>query len=167
MHFLGQLDADLQNEPADLPAMLEPLRTGEADMVQGRRQRRADNPVRKVSGSVGRTARRRLLGDRVQDTGCSTRVMRIEYARQLPLQYHGMHRFQPFYVHQVLGGRIVERDVSHHPRAAGHTHYGMLNRGLPGLIDCFAARWMRSRYRDCTAYPVGEAEVCESQSHKA
>ena len=148
--LIALMDADLQNDPADLPAMLAALREHDADMVQGDRSaNRRDTAVRRFSSWVGRTFRRVLLGDTIRDTGCSLRVMKRWVAEQLPLQYKGMHRFIPFYA-RVLGGKVIEQPVHHRPRIAGEAKYGVWNRAIPGLIDLFAARWMRSRLR-----PVG------------
>src|SRR5262249_29226770 len=91
--YIATLDADLQNAPADLPAMLALVRTGQADFVQGLRAHRNDTIVRKFSSWVGRTARKLILGDDIRDTGCTTRVVRAEIAKQIPLQFKGMHRF--------------------------------------------------------------------------
>ena len=146
--FIAALDADLQNDPADLPKMLEVVRGGQADMVQGDRSaNRRDTLVRKFSSWVGRTTRRLILGDTIRDTGCTARVVRAGIAKQFPLQYRGMHRFLPAYA-RLLGARVVEMPVHHRPRHAGTAKYGMLNRGLVGLIDCFAVRWMSRRYRE-------------------
>jgi glycosyltransferase involved in cell wall biosynthesis len=149
--FIATLDADLQNDPADLPAMLAVVRSGKADMAQGCRARRRDSAVRLFSSWVGRTARGLILGDKIRDTGCSTRVLRAEVARKLPLEFKGMHRFMhrfmPAYA-RILGARVVEVPVNHRPRAAGVAKYGMGNRAFVGLVDCFAVRWMSKRYRD-------------------
>jgi len=150
--FVATLDADLQNDPADLPRLLEIVETRAVDMAQGMRARRRDNPVRKVSSWVGRAARRIILSDPIRDTGCSTRIVRAEIARQFPLQFAGVHRFLPVYA-RMLGARIVEVPVSHRPRQAGVTKYGVLNRAFVGLVDCFALRWMRRRLRIPTICP--------------
>jgi glycosyltransferase involved in cell wall biosynthesis len=146
--LVATIDADCQNDPADIPRMIEALRAHGADMVQGDRSRaRRDSLVRRVSSRVGRLTRRVLLGDSIRDTGCSLRLMRRDLALRLPLEYRGMHRFIPFTAAQ-LGGTVVEMPVNHRPRTAGRTKYGIGNRALSGLIDCFAVRWMRSRRRD-------------------
>lgn len=147
--WIATLDADLQNDPADLPRMLETVTRDGFDMAQGLRARRQDTIVRKVTSWVGRTTRRLLLGDTIRDTGCTTRVLRTSIAKQFPLHFKGMHRFLPFYA-KMLGARIIEVEVNHRPRVAGVAKYGVLNRGLAGLIDCFAVRWMRNRYRNVT-----------------
>ena len=148
--YVATLDADLQNDPAELPAMLELLEQHGADMVQGDRSAdRQDTFVRRWGSVVGRKTRLWLLGDPVRDTGCSARVLKVEYARRLPLQYKGMHRFIPCYV-AALRGVVIEMPVRHRPRHSGTTKYGMgvLSRGPAGLMDCFAVRWMRKRLRD-------------------
>lgn len=153
--FTATLDADLQNDPADLVAMLKTCQAGGADLVQGDRSRnRRDSVARRYASIIGRRARGLLLGDSVRDTGCSARVMRSDLAKQLPLQYKGMHRFVPVYI-KTLGGRIVEMPVNHRPRHAGVTKYGVgaISRGWNGLRDCFAVRWMRSRLRKTDAKP--------------
>ncbi len=154
--LVATLDADLQNDPADLGAMYGLLRANDADMVQGDRSHaRKDNIVRRGGSVVGRLFRRWLLGDTIRDTGCSLRLMKREIAVQLPLQLRGMHRFIPVTAAH-MGYRVVEMRVNHRPRVAGETKYGMgiVQRALPGLIDLLAVRYMRNRRR-----PTGHAEV--------
>ncbi|VAX40475.1 hypothetical protein MNBD_PLANCTO03-2264, partial [hydrothermal vent metagenome] len=150
--LIAVLDADLQNDPADFPAMLDLLAREGADMVQGDRSRaRQDSPIRKLGSWVGRKFRLWLLGDRIRDTGCSLRIMKREVALALPLEFKGMHRFIPVTT-ASLGYKVVEMPVSHRARVAGETKYGMgiVKRALPGLVDCFAVRWMRNRRRPVT-----------------
>lgn len=154
--LIASLDADLQNDPADFPAMLKLMRETGADMVQGDRSHaRRDNVVRRVGSIVGRTFRRLVIGDTIRDTGCAARIMKREIAIQLPLQLRGMHRFVPATARH-LGYTVVEMRVNHRPRIAGTTKYGfgIVQRALPGLIDLFAVRYMRNRRR-----PIESAEV--------
>ncbi|MBX3364229.1 MAG: glycosyltransferase family 2 protein [Phycisphaeraceae bacterium] len=154
--LVASLDADLQNDPADLPAMLNLLRERGADMVQGDRSHaRRDNAVRRIGSRVGRLFRRMLLGDTIRDTGCSLRIMKRDIALMIPLEFKGMHRFIPVSARQA-GYRVVEMRVNHRPRVAGQTKYGLgvTKRAIPGLIDCFAVRWMGKRRR-----PVLHEEV--------
>ena len=147
--YVATIDADLQNDPADLPLMLARCEAGEADMVQGDRSaNRRDTIVRRYGSAVGRGFRRGLLGDTVRDTGCSARVVRADIAKAFPLYFKGMHRFMPAYA-KMLGARIVEMPVRHRPRGAGVPKYGMgvFTRALPGLFDCLAVRWMIKRHR--------------------
>ena len=129
--------------------MLELLRTSNADLVQGDRSRaRRDGLVRRVGSRVGRLFRRMILGDTIRDTGCSLRLIKREIALRLPLEFKGMHRFIPVTARH-MGYTVVEMPVNHRPRVAGKTKYGMgiVQRALPGLIDCFAVRYMSTRRR--------------------
>lgn len=149
--LIGLLDADLQNDPGDFPAMLALLDEHGADMVHGDRSHdRRDTIVRRCSSIVGRLFRRWLLGDTIRDTGCSLRIMRREVALQIPLQIKGMHRFIPITARQ-LGYKVLETPVHHRPRVAGEAKYGVWNRAIPGLIDCLGVRWMDKRRRPVQA----------------
>ncbi len=155
--MIAVLDADLQNDPAEIGAMLELMKQERADMVQGDRSHaRKDNFVRKMGSVVGRTFRRWLLGDTIRDTGCSLRVMKREIALALPLEFAGMHRFIPATARH-LGYKVVEMPVKHRAREAGTTKYGLgiTKRALPGLRDLFAVRWMRARRRPVESVEVG------------
>ncbi|MEO0586923.1 MAG: glycosyltransferase [Planctomycetota bacterium] len=154
--YIATLDADLQNDPADLPRLLDLLIERKADLVQGDRSRnRRDHAIRRWTSAVGRAARAAIVGDRVRDTGCSARVMTAHHARHLPLAYKGMHRFIPACI-ALQGGVIVETAVHHRPRNAGTTKYGLGigKRAWAGLIDCFAVAWMRSRIRPLDTTPI-------------
>jgi glycosyltransferase involved in cell wall biosynthesis len=153
---IATMDADLQNDPADLPMMLRKMTESGADLVQGDRSHaRRDNVIRKVGSWVGRTFRRMLLGDRVRDTGCSLRIMKREFALALPLELRGMHRFVPVTIRD-LGGKVIEVPVNHRPRHAGETKYGLgiTKRAIPGLIDLFAVRYFKSRRRSVESIEV-------------
>ncbi|MDX1388263.1 MAG: glycosyltransferase family 2 protein [Acidobacteriota bacterium] len=155
--WIVTLDADLQNDPGDIPAMLARQDETGADMVQGdRSQNRRDNLVRKISSWVGRVFRRTLLGDTITDTGCSLRIMRREVALAIPLQFRGMHRFIPVTARK-LGYNVVEIPVNHRPRTAGATKYGAWDRAVVGIYDCLAVRWM-ARRRTPVAYDVVTGE---------
>lgn len=166
--LIAVLDADLQNDPAELPMMLQLLQREHADLVQGdRSQSRADGLLRKAGMWVGRFFRRSLLGDTIRDTGCSLRIMRREVALALPLEFRGMHRYIPVTARN-LGFRVIEVPVRHRPRAAGQTKYGILNRAVPGLYDCLSVRWMNRRRRPCRYCDLASLETGEvprTQSH--
>jgi len=161
---IATLDADLQNDPADLPGMLAKIDADEADLVQGDRSaNRNDHAIRKIGSVIGRKARLWILRDPVRDTGCSARVVRTDIAKQFPLQFKGMHRFMPAYA-RMLGARVVEVPVNHRARNAGSTKYGMglLSRGPAGLADLFAVHWMTKRFRDTSAKPQRPAATLRS-----
>lgn len=154
--LIATIDADLQNDPNDLPAMLALLARENADMVQGDRSHaRKDNVIRRITSIIGRLFRGLILADAVRDTGCSLRVFKREHALLLPLQLRGMHRFIPVSVAH-LGGKVVEMNVTHRPRVAGTTKYGfgIWQRAIPGLIDCFAVRYMKNRRRPVSCQEV-------------
>lgn len=160
---VATLDADLQNDPADLVRMAELMIAQGADMVQGDRSRnRKDNVVRRWGSRVGRAFRRRLLGDTIRDTGCSLRLFKREIALRLPLEFKGIHRFIPASARH-MGYTVIEMPVNHRERHAGESKYGMgiTKRALPGLHDLFAVRWMRSRRRPVTSVEVTPAPGAE------
>lgn len=139
--LVATLDADLQNDPADLPAMIAAL--DGVDAVVGTRVERRDSFVRRASSRIANAVRNAVTGDRIRDTGCALRVVRAEALRGLPL-FEGMHRFLPTLL-RLHGHTVRERVVTHHPRTAGRSKYGVWNRAFRGLRDLFAVRWMRSR----------------------
>src|SRR5208337_366111 len=135
------LDADLQNDPADIPRLLALL--DRADVVNGIRTERHDSWVRKLSSRVGNGFRNWMTGESVTDVGCSLRAMRTAYLRRVKL-FRGMHRFLPTLL-RIEGARLVEIPVAHRPRRHGRSKYGIGNRLFVGIVDVFAVRWMRRR----------------------
>jgi dolichol-phosphate mannosyltransferase len=139
--ILATLDGDLQNDPADLPRMLALL--ADCDMVCGVRTRRADNWLRRVSSSIARSARKLVLGMDFADTGCNLRVFKRAVLEVLPA-FDGIHRFMPVFVHNV-GLVVKEVPVTHHPRTAGRSNYGIANRLGRGIRDLIMVRWFLKR----------------------
>ncbi len=135
------LDADLQNDPADIPRLLEELQT--CDAVIGVRQNRQDNFVRRVSSRVANYVRNRLSDEDVSDTGCSLKAFRRPALAHVVL-YNGMHRFLPTLV-KMEGFEVREVPVGHRPRKHGESKYGIGNRLVPSFIDLLAVRWMKKR----------------------
>ncbi|MDF1810075.1 MAG: glycosyltransferase family 2 protein [Phycisphaerales bacterium] len=153
--MIAVLDADLQNDPADIPKMLELMEQSDAHFIQGDRsaaRSQGDAKIRQLGSWVGRKFRLWILGDTITDTGCSLRVMNREIALALPLEFKGMHRFIPATARH-LGYTVIEMPVSHRHRHAGTPKYGMgiTKRALPGLIDLFAVRYMRNRRKPITS----------------
>jgi len=136
------MDADLQNDPADLPLLLEALRG--ADVAIGWRTERRDPFVKRASSRIANGWRNWITGDRIHDVGCSLKAFRRPVIDRL-FPFRGMHRFFPTLA-RVAGFRVVEVPVRHHPRARGKSKYGTLNRLVGPLVDCFAVSWMRRRY---------------------
>ena len=135
------LDADLQNDPADLPRVLAALE--HADVVSGIRQHRRDDWLRRLSSRIANGVRRGVLGDPLTDIGCSFKAYRREALEGVPL-FVGAHRFLPVLC-MFRGARIAEVPLSHRPRRHGVSSYGVGNRLWRGLYDLIGVRWLRSR----------------------
>jgi glycosyltransferase involved in cell wall biosynthesis len=138
---IATLDADLQNDPADLPDML--ARLPGHDAVVGYRTRRRDTFVRRASSRIANAIRNALSKDSIRDTGCSLKVFRAEAIRDVAL-FEGLHRFLPTLL-RYHGYSVLEHGVSHHPRTAGRSKYGVRNRAWRAFKDLLAVRWMRAR----------------------
>jgi len=144
--LIATLDADLQNDPADLPAMIEKLEDNrDVHAIVGYRTVRRDNWLRRVSSRIGNAVRNRLSGDDIRDTGCSLKLFRAGPLKSVPL-FEGMHRFLPTLL-RFHGYRVIEHPVSHRPRVAGESKYGVVNRAWVAFKDLLAIRWMRGRIR--------------------
>jgi dolichol-phosphate mannosyltransferase len=150
------LDADLQNDPADIPGLLD--RLDDFDVVCGVRADRQDAWLRRASSRIAAGVRNRLTGDPVADAGCTLRVYRAELLRRIPL-FSGMHRFLPTLL-KLEGARITEVPVNHRPRRHGQSKYNIRNRIWRSLADLFAVRWMQRRWIDRRA--PEEIDPCHS-----
>lgn len=139
--WIVTMDADQQNDPADIPALLEASRT--ADAVCGIRQKREDDWVKRISSRIANGFRNWITKDVVADAGCTFRIIRKEALREVPV-FNGMHRFLPTLL-RLQGFEVVEIPVNHRPRTRGESKYGIGNRMFRGLIDCFAILWFRKR----------------------
>jgi dolichol-phosphate mannosyltransferase len=137
------LDADLQNDPRDIPKLLEALDEGYG-VVSGVRVDRRDKWLRRVSSRVANRVRRACTGDELTDIGCALKAYQAEYLRGIPV-FDGMHRFLPVLA-QCNGARIKEVPVRHHRRQQGQSHYGVSNRLWSGLADLWSVRWLQRRW---------------------
>src|SRR5690242_20692563 len=137
------LDADLQNDPADIPALVAELERSGAAAVAGYRVDRHDSGWKRLQSRIANGVRNRLNHETIRDTGCSLKAFRAEALRAVPL-FNGMHRFLPTLV-RMRGGRVTEVPVHHRPRRFGKTKYGMWNRVFRALVDALAVRWMQRR----------------------
>jgi dolichol-phosphate mannosyltransferase len=135
------MDADLQNDPHDIPKLLAALPG--RDAVCGWRVDRRDPWTKRIASRVANRVRDRFTRDGVHDTGCTLKAFRREAVQRLHL-YRGMHRFLPALL-QMEGLRVTEVPVSHRPRRSGVSKYGNWGRLWAGLADLFAVRWMARR----------------------
>ena len=138
------LDADGQNDPSDIPALVAGLET--CDLCCGYRVRRQDVWSKRIGSRVANAIRNLVLRERIRDTGCTLKAFRAEWAQFLPMQFRGMHRFIPALL-AMAGARITEIPVNHRPRTAGKSKYTNRGRLKETLGDLWAVRWMQKRYR--------------------
>ena len=142
------LDGDGQNDPADIPALVERLRghpAGERplQLIMGHRAKRQDNWLRKLSSRVANGVRSRLLRDATPDSGCGLKLFSRQAFLDLPYFDH-MHRFLPA-LFQRNGGAVISVRVNHRPRTLGVSKYGLHNRLWVGIIDLFGMVWLLRR----------------------
>ena len=139
--ILVTMDGDLQNDPADIPMLLERMKEG-YDVVMGLREKRQDHYwIRKLPSNLGNWLIRKVTGVTTKDMGCTLRAMRREIAESLPL-YGEMHRFIPVLMMQA-GARILQVPVQHHPRTAGKTKYN-LTRTFRVVLDLITVKFLAS-----------------------
>jgi len=141
--FVGLLDGDLQNDPADLVRMIDELKRSDVDLICGFRANRQDPWTKRAMGRVANAVRSRFIGDGVRDAGCTLKVMRRECVAAL-IPFKGMHRFIPALV-KGAGFKIVEMPVNHRPRRFGVSKYGLGNRVFRATADMFGVRWFLGR----------------------
>ena len=141
------MDSDLQNDPADIPAMLARYESG-FDMVIGWRAKRQDSLSKKLASRFANFIRNWYSGETVKDTGCSLKLLRTELARKLPM-FTGMHRFLPTLM-KMQGATVSEMKVRHRHRLHGTSKYGVLDRALTTWYDLVAVRWMKKRFINYT-----------------
>jgi glycosyltransferase involved in cell wall biosynthesis len=152
-NLVAFLDADLQNDPADLPALLAPIERGEADVVCGWRRHRKDRAVTRVLPSlVANRLISTVLGLPLHDVGCTLKVFRKIYLEDVQL-YGEMHRFIPAYA-AAQGARLVEVETNHRPRTHGRSKYG-LARTYKILVDLLTVK-MLNAYGSKPAYFFGK-----------
>lgn len=131
--YIALLDGDLQNDPTDIPAMLELLKKEDWDVVAGNRKNRKDGMfLRKIPSSIANSLIRRMTGVYIKDYGCTLKIFRREIAEDLGL-YGELHRFIPVLA-KLQGARITQVDVKHHPRTYGRSKYG-INRTFKVMSD--------------------------------
>lgn len=142
--YLFTLDADLQNDPKDLPKFLEALKN--YDCVCGTRVKvrgEGDHFIRVASSRIANWVRNELSGEQISDAGCTYRAFKRECIENLKF-FKGMHRFLPT-LFKIEGHTVTEIEVSNNPRFAGQSHYGVWNRLFASFYDLLAVRWMKKR----------------------
>lgn len=140
---LATIDGDGQNDPRDIPRLVQLILSGQVDMANGYRINRKDSLLRKLSSRIANSFRNAVTGKTVRDVGCSTRTFRRECVECLP-KFAGMHRFLPTLI-ALQGYRLGEFPVNHRPRLRGKSKYSIHNRLWVGLVDTLGVLWLRKR----------------------
>jgi dolichol-phosphate mannosyltransferase len=146
--LIATLDGDGQNDPADLPAMLECWRTASAAerpqlMITGWRANRRDNGLRRLSSKIANSVRSKLLNDGIPDSGSGIKLLPRAFFLDLP-RFNHMHRFMAALVIRA-GGSVKTVKVNHRPRERGTSKYGVWNRLWVGIVDIFGVMWLIRR----------------------
>jgi dolichol-phosphate mannosyltransferase len=140
--LVGYIDSDLQTAPEDFNILLEHIDSHE--LVTGVRSNRKDSFVKNMSSKIANGIRRAFTHDGIDDTGCPLKVIKADYAKRIPM-FRGLHRFLPAMI-MLQNGRVTQVAVQHFPRIAGTAKFGLWNRLLGPLMDCFAYLWMKKKY---------------------
>lgn len=145
--WIATLDGDGQNDPADLPRLLEARTSAGADAPRtlfiGRRGSRRDNLRRLIASRIANGIRGAVLGDATPDSGCGIKLLSRELFLALP-RFDALHRFMPALVLRA-GGRVVSMPVSHRMRVRGNSKYTIWRRGLIGVVDMLGVFWLMRR----------------------
>jgi glycosyltransferase involved in cell wall biosynthesis len=148
---IATIDADLQNDPEEIPRLL-PMLDG-YDMITGWRKDRHDTSFRRVQTKIANRIRNWLSDETIQDSASSLKLYKRHCVEGLKL-FNGMHRFFPTLV-KMRGYSVLETPVKHSQRYAGTAKYGLRNRAWRAFIDLLAVRWMKKRY---LKYEVSEVK---------
>ncbi len=140
--FIITLDGDRQNDPKDIPRLIELI--ANCDLVCGIRSQRKDTLSKRITSRLANFIRSRLCDDGVQDTGCSLKVYRKQCFEKIKL-FDGLHRFLPA-LFKMEGFRIQQIPVNHRERTQGKSNYNFFNRSFNTIADLFAVRWMQKRH---------------------
>ena len=140
--LVGYIDSDLQTNPEDFNLLLEYI--DNYDLVTGVRANRKDSFVKNMSSKIANAIRRSFTYDGMDDTGCPLKVIKTDFAKRIPM-FKGLHRFLPAMI-LLQEGTVIQIPVRHYPRIAGQAKFGIWNRLLGPLSDCFAYLWMKRKY---------------------
>lgn len=140
--LVGYIDSDLQTAPEDFNLLLEHI--GTYDLVTGVRSNRKDSFVKNMSSKIANGIRRAFTHDGMDDTGCPLKVIKSDFAKRIPM-FKGLHRFLPAMI-LLQNGKVIQIPVQHFPRIAGTAKFGLWNRLIGPLMDCFAYLWMKKKY---------------------
>ena len=141
--WVATLDGDGQNDPADIPKLIDALEEGVWLVGGNRRKSRRDTWIKRMSSVIANTVRSKMLRDDTPDTGCGLKLFNKAAFLDLPYFDH-MHRFLPALIKRA-GGQIRSVHVSHRNREFGKSNYGTLDRLMVGVVDLFGVAWLQRR----------------------
>jgi glycosyltransferase involved in cell wall biosynthesis len=141
---IATIDADLQNDPEEIPRLVPLLDEHKVDMITGWRKDRQDTPFRRWQSRQANRIRNWITQETVQDSASSLKVYRAHAIKGLKL-FRGAHRYFPTLV-KMRGYSVHETPVKHSQRFAGTAKYGFGNRAFVGIMDLIGVRWMKKRY---------------------
>ena len=147
--IIATIDADLQNDPEEIPRLIPMLDEKQVDMITGWRKDRQDTNFRRWQSRQANRIRNWITQETVNDSASSLKVYRAQAIKGIKL-FRGAHRYFPTLV-KMRGGKVFETPVKHSQRFAGTAKYGFGNRALVGLFDLFGVRWMKKRWHDARA----------------
>lgn len=150
---IATIDADLQNDPEEIPRLLPLL--AQYDMITGWRQKRADSAFRRLQTRFANRIRNWISQETIHDSACSLKLYRRHCLDGIFL-FTGAHRFMPTLV-KMRGYSVLEAPVQHSPRYAGTSKYGMCNRAWRAFVDLLGVRWMKKRF---LRYSANEIKKC-------
>ncbi len=159
------LDGDGQNDPENIPAMIQNFKRNQkdhVDMIAGYRKKRNDNALRRFSSRIANNIRSSLLKDNTPDTGCGLKIFYRSTFLSLPFFDH-MHRFLPALV-QRHGGKVISMEVNHLPRRYGESKYGVWNRLWVGIVDLAGVMWLNRRMKIAITEEMGRQMSSELES---
>ena len=145
--WIATLDGDGQNDPADIPDLINALSEHNSDklwMLAGFRHKRNDTGWRRFSSKFANSIRQAILHDDTPDTGCGLKLFRRDKFLNLPYFDH-IHRFMPAMI-QMAGGEVISVKVNHRARSHGQSKYGTLDRLMAGIVDLLGVVWLRKRH---------------------
>lgn len=142
--LIATIDADLQNDPEEIPRLIPMLDEFKVDMVTGWRKDRKDTSFRRWQSRQANKIRNWVTGETVNDSASSLKVYRAHVVKGLKL-FRGAHRYFPTLA-KMRGYKVHETPVKHSERFAGTAKYGFGNRAFVGIYDLIGVRWLKKRW---------------------
>lgn len=163
--IIATIDADLQNDPEELPRLVKLLESEGYDMINGWRKDRNDTGFRRWQSRMANRIRNRLSGETINDSACSLKLYKRHCLDGI-FMFNGAHRFMPTLV-KMRGFTVLEVPVKHSHRFAGTAKYGLRNRALRALKDLMGVRWLKSRFLRYQASEVKPAASVANHAREA